>query len=188
MVFLAELPDKSMLVCLVLGAHYRGLLVWLGAACAFAVHVVLAVAAGGLLSLLPERVLLVLFVAALLVGVVVLLSVDDVEELAGGTEEGVQLLDSPRTRTATGIVGLSFGAVFVGEWGDVTQLATANLAARAEHPVAVGAGAYLALCTVVALAVTVGSRLRDRLPVRVLRRAAALLLGLLAVVALVQSA
>jgi putative Ca2+/H+ antiporter (TMEM165/GDT1 family) len=177
-----------MLVCLVLGAHYRALLVWLGAAGAFALHVGLAVAAGGLLSLLPDRLMLVLFVALLLVGTVVLLRVDDAEELAVGTEQGVQLLESPRSRSATGVVGLSFGAVFVGEWGDITQIATMNLAAQAEQPVAVGAGAYLALCTVVGLAVTAGSRLRDRLPVRAVRRVAAGVLAVLAVAAVLQAA
>src|SRR5664279_6143922 len=54
-VFLAELPDKSMIASLVLGTRFRPLYVWIGAAAAFAIHVVIAVAAGGVLSLLPHR-------------------------------------------------------------------------------------------------------------------------------------
>jgi putative Ca2+/H+ antiporter (TMEM165/GDT1 family) len=47
----AELPDKSMLASLVLGTRYRPLPVFLGVAAAFAVHVCVAVAIGGVLAL-----------------------------------------------------------------------------------------------------------------------------------------
>jgi putative Ca2+/H+ antiporter (TMEM165/GDT1 family) len=46
-IFLAELPDKTALASLMLGTRYRGSYVFAGVAAAFAVHVVLAVAAGG---------------------------------------------------------------------------------------------------------------------------------------------
>jgi Ca2+/H+ antiporter, TMEM165/GDT1 family len=46
----AELPDKSLLASLVLGTRYKPTHVWLGVAAAFAVHVGLAVGAGGLLT------------------------------------------------------------------------------------------------------------------------------------------
>src|ERR1700742_5355801 len=63
----AELPDKTVIACLVLGSRYRPGYVFAGAAAAFAVQVALAVTAGGLLSLLPHRVteiiVAVLFVA-----------------------------------------------------------------------------------------------------------------------------
>src|ERR1700678_3964384 len=54
--FVAELPDKSMFASLVLGTRYRPAYVWLGVAAAFAVHVILAVVAGGLLTLAPRSV------------------------------------------------------------------------------------------------------------------------------------
>src|ERR1700722_18347175 len=55
-VFVAELPDKTARASLVLGTRYRPLFVFAGVAAAFAMHVVLAVAAGSLLLLLPHRV------------------------------------------------------------------------------------------------------------------------------------
>ncbi|MCU1358388.1 MAG: hypothetical protein JWM89_3806, partial [Acidimicrobiales bacterium] len=54
-VFPAELPDKTMIASIVLVARYRRpLWVWLGAIAAFAVHVVVAVAAGSAIGLLPD--------------------------------------------------------------------------------------------------------------------------------------
>src|SRR5260370_38459443 len=54
--FLAELPDKSMFAALVLGTRYRPSWVWAGVATAFTVHMGIAVTAGQLLALLPDRV------------------------------------------------------------------------------------------------------------------------------------
>ena len=67
-VFPAELPDKTMLATIVLVARYRRPgVVWLGAVSAFLVHVVVAMAAGKALSLLPDTVVKV--VVAILFGV-----------------------------------------------------------------------------------------------------------------------
>ena len=51
----AELPDKTILACLILSSRYRASYVFIGAAAAFAVQVALSVAVGGALSLLPHR-------------------------------------------------------------------------------------------------------------------------------------
>ena len=56
-IFLAELPDKSMFAALLLATRGRPISVWAGAALAFAVHTALAVTIGGVLfALLPPRV------------------------------------------------------------------------------------------------------------------------------------
>ena len=54
-VFLAELPDKTALASLVLGTKYRASYVFAGIAAAFALQVGIALVAGHLLSLLPQR-------------------------------------------------------------------------------------------------------------------------------------
>jgi Ca2+/H+ antiporter, TMEM165/GDT1 family len=54
-VFLAEVPDKTALAGLVLGARYRASYVFAGVAAAFLLHVVLAVAADSVPTLLPQR-------------------------------------------------------------------------------------------------------------------------------------
>ncbi len=55
LVFVAELPDKTMIATLIMGSRYRPVLVWLGASLAFFIHAVIAVAVGQLLQLLPHR-------------------------------------------------------------------------------------------------------------------------------------
>ena len=52
----AELPDKTILACLILSSRYRPSVVFSGAAAAFLAQVILCVAAGSALSLLPHRV------------------------------------------------------------------------------------------------------------------------------------
>lgn len=58
LIFPAELPDKTFIATLVLSTRYRRVPVWIGVAVAFAVQCAIAVAAGGLLSLLPQRIVL----------------------------------------------------------------------------------------------------------------------------------
>jgi putative Ca2+/H+ antiporter (TMEM165/GDT1 family) len=81
----------------------------------------------------------------------------------------------------------SFGVVFLGEWGDITQITTANLAARYRDPISVGIGALLALWSVSALALSVGRGLVQRVPTRLVRRLTGLVLAVLAVVTLVEA-
>jgi putative Ca2+/H+ antiporter (TMEM165/GDT1 family) len=52
------------------------------------------------------------------------------------------------------VAATCFVVLFIAEFGDLTQLATANLAARDHDPVAVGVGAVLGLWAVGALAIT----------------------------------
>jgi putative Ca2+/H+ antiporter (TMEM165/GDT1 family) len=181
-IFPAELPDKSMFASLVLGTRFRPLPVFCGVAAAFAVHVVIAVAIGAVFALLPER--LVLFVAAALFAggsaLLLLGKEDDDPEVAEATRV---VSDQHPVRVALA----SFGVVFVGEWGDITQITTANLAARYGDPLSVGVGALLALWSVAALALTVGRRLVQRVPTRLVRRLTGVVLALLAVVTLVEA-
>ena len=54
-IFPAELPDKTFVATLVLSTRFRPVLVWVGVVLAFLVQTTVAVTAGGLLGLLPER-------------------------------------------------------------------------------------------------------------------------------------
>ena len=72
----------------------------------------------------------------------------------------------------------SFTVVFLAEWGDITQVTAANLAARYD-PVLVFTGATLGLWAVAAVAVSVGSKSLDLIPMAWVRRiTAAILLAL----------
>jgi putative Ca2+/H+ antiporter (TMEM165/GDT1 family) len=63
--------------------------------------------------------------------------------------------------------------VLIAEFGDLTQILTATLAARYEQPLQVGIGALLALWTVSALAVVFGRSLLRVLPLRRIQQVAA---------------
>ena len=54
-IFVAELPDKTALAALVLATQYHPLPVFVGAGLALTVQSVVAVVAGGMLSMLPAR-------------------------------------------------------------------------------------------------------------------------------------
>lgn len=68
-------------------------------------------------------------------------------------------------------LGLAF---FVAELGDKTMLMTATLAAD-RTPVAVWIGSVLAMSSSIVLAVTLGQRVFERIPTRVVQRASAVL-------------
>jgi putative Ca2+/H+ antiporter (TMEM165/GDT1 family) len=174
-VFPAELPDKTMVATVVLTTRYRlPLAVWLGAAGAFTVHVAVAVLAGRLLTLLPALAVQLGVAALFLVGAVVLWRQDDTleDDEAGATR-------SPASFHGA-LVG-SFTVVLLAEWGDLTQLATAGLAARSESALSTALGALLALWAVAGLAAVAGRTLERRIPVRLLRRIAAAVFAALAV-------
>lgn len=174
--FLAELPDKSMFASLVLGTRYRPLFVWAGAAAAYVVHVAIDVTAGRVLAnLLPHRVLAAVVAGLFLTGAVYLL----VSSFRTGRREGTGT-DRPDRQSLSSlrVAGISFALVFLAEWGDITQVTTANLSARYGDPVPVFVGATLALWTVAALAVTVAASSLNVIPMAWVRRiSAAILLG-----------
>jgi len=306
-VFPAELPDKTMIATVVLVTRYRRPLpVWAGAAAAFTLHVVVAVAAGGLLTLLPETAVKLATALLFATGAVILwrtassheseaeselIDVDadaevpgdpagqvspppdaadahedqaesELSDAAGATPDGtVELPEAPPdagladdawfdavtgagsaeadvdtpddagtdagsaaldARPAVGgdgttgvsgkgrggvtgrgasgaaeVVGAgrggaaalpsakaamvgSFGVIALAEWGDLTQFATAGMAASTGAPVAVAIGALLALWAVAGLAVTVGRGVTRWLPIHVIQRVAAGVFGVLA--------
>jgi putative Ca2+/H+ antiporter (TMEM165/GDT1 family) len=64
------------------------------------------------------------------------------------------------------VFATSFTVVFIGEWGDVTQITTANFVARYNDPLVIGVAALAALWAVSALAVFGGAKLLQRVPMR----------------------
>ena len=178
----AELPDKSMFASLVLGTRYRPLPVFCGVAAAFTVHVAVAVAVGGAFSLLPQRLVL-LVAAALFAGGAGLLLLGRGE--SADDDEAPVAAAAARSPLRAALT--AFGVVFLGEWGDITQVTTANLAARYADPLSVGIGALLALWTAAALALTVGRGLVRRIPARLLRRLTGVVLAVLAMLTLVEA-
>ena len=179
LIFVAELPDKTMIATLIMGSRYRPVLVWIGATAAFTIHAAIAVLAGRLLALLPhawvEGVTALLFAG----GAAYLLFVPEKEEEEEGAEE-VEAAPAGLRPIAT-----AFAVIFVGEFGDLTQILTANLAAKYHEPWSVFIGAVAALTAVGALGAFGGRALLRVLPLGVIRKAGGVLLAGFAIYSLV---
>src|SRR5262249_40122386 len=170
----AELPDKTILACLILSSRYRPGFVLAGAAAAFLSQVVIAVAAGGALSLLPHHVVEGCAAAAFAVGAAALWRHSD-----GRGDEDDADAGGPRAGFWP-VFGTAFAVVFLAEFGDLTQFLTISLAARFHDPVSVGIGATLALWVAAGAAVTLGWRLIKGIPMHWLTRGAAVVMLVLA--------
>ena len=169
-IFLVELPDKTFIATLVLATRFRPLFVWIGVCLAFAVQTVVAVTVGGLLAQLPKRPVEVFAALMFLVGGILLLrGAGKADEEEAETEEE---FSHKGAATAVGLraVGVSFGVLFLAEWGDLSQLLTASMVLQFKEPVSVFVGAFLALATVSALAAVLGRALLARVRLATIRR------------------
>lgn len=175
-IFIGELPDKSMFASLVMATRGRPFAVWVGAASAFFIHVIIAVTIGvAIFNLLPKRALDL--VIAAIFGVSAYLAFE-----AARPTPHVEPVETPDTSR---VIATAFGVIFLAEWGDLTQVLTANLSARYHAPLSVAIGATLALWAVCGLAVIGGHGVLSRLPMRPLRLVTGVVLSVLAVVSLV---
>jgi putative Ca2+/H+ antiporter (TMEM165/GDT1 family) len=179
-IFLAELPDKTMVASMVMATRYRHpWAVWAGATLAFVVHVSVAVLAGRLLTLLPERPVQLVVAGLFALGAVMLWR-------EGGEVEDESDAAAVAAVGPFGVAQRAFLVVFLAEWGDLTQLATASMAAGSGEPWSVFLGALLALSAVAAIAVVAGRTILRFLPVKIVRRVAACLFAGLAVYTLIE--
>lgn len=169
-VFLGELPDKTMFANLVMATKGRPFHVWLGAAGAFVVHVTIAVTVGvALFHVLPHRA-----VEAVVAGLFLFGAFYALWEGAKGDR-----LDTAGQVSRRGALLTAFVVIFLAEWGDLTQILTADLAVKYHSPLSVAVGSVAALWCVAALAVVGGQTLLRRLQVATIRRlTAAVLVGL----------
>ena len=187
LIFPAELPDKTFIATLVLATRYRHLWVWIGAVAAFGVQMVIAVVAGGLLALLPQRLVLGVTFVLFAAGAVVLVKgglesrAEEAREVADEEAAISSRAEEQNPTSAVRVFITAFVILFTAEWGDLSQLLTAGLAARTGSPASVFLGAWAALIAVSGLAVLVGRWLRDRIPIWRIRLISGALLAALAV-------
>jgi putative Ca2+/H+ antiporter (TMEM165/GDT1 family) len=167
-IFVVELPDKTFLATLVLSTRFRPLYVWIGVGCAFAVQVLIAVALGKALSLLPAEVVRGGAAVLFLVGAFLLLreargadaeEADTEAEYAAKADAAGGAGDR---RTAWTAVATSFLVLFAAEWGDLSQLLVLSFAAKYDAPASVFVGAVGGLLAVSGLAVLIGRWLLAR--------------------------
>lgn len=170
-IFIGELPDKTMFASLVMATKGRPRQVWLGAAAAFLVHVVIATTIGvALFAVLPRRALDGTVSAMFLVGAAY--------AWREGTKDEGEIAEQEATKH--GVVLTAFIVIFIAEWGDLTQILTANLAAKYHSPLSVGVGAVLALWAVAGIAVASGQTLLRFINIATIRKVTAGILVALA--------
>jgi len=181
-IFVAELPDKTMIATIVLASRHRPLPVWIGAAAAMLVNSAVAVGAGRLLELLPHRAVEAVVTALFAAGSLYLLLTRETAVAREGEEEAEKVMSDRH------IVLASFAVIIVAELGDLTQILTANLAAHYHQPWSVFVGSAAALIIVMGIGVIGGRALLRVLPLGVIRKIAGTLLAGFAVYAAVQTA
>ncbi|MET0740875.1 MAG: TMEM165/GDT1 family protein [Candidatus Nanopelagicales bacterium] len=189
LVFPAELPDKTFVATLVMATRLRPLAVWVGVSAAFFVQCGIAVTVGGLLSMLPERVVAGLSAILFGVGAVILIrgglearAAAVAEERAEEEATAARLATTTEVGSARSAV-TAFGVILVAEWGDLSQIMTAGLAARTGEPASVFVGAWVALVTVAGIGSLVGRWLVERVPLHRIRLVSGSILAVLAAVA-----
>jgi Ca2+/H+ antiporter, TMEM165/GDT1 family len=174
-IFLGELPDKTMFASLAMATRGRPFAVWLGATAAFAVHVAIAITLGVLLiQILPHRAVEVAVALTFFAGAGFALY-DGIRGADDPEQAGLPQATLRRRRTAI----TTFVLIFLAEWGDLTQVLTINLAARYHAPWSVGAGALLGLAAVAGIAVAGGQGLLRYVSVSVVRVITAIVLIIL---------
>lgn len=172
-ILLAEMGDKSQIVCMTLASRHRHWPVLAGAAAAFLLLNTLAVVFGAALAQwIPERV--VAGGAALLFGVYGALALRNGQEAEA---DGDML-----ARGRRGVFATTFLLLLLAEMGDKTQLAVAGMAGTLP-PVPVWVGATLALLTTSALGVLVGCKLLRLIPIHRVHQLSGILFLVLAGVA-----
>lgn len=153
LIALAEMGDKSQLVCMTLAARHRGLPVGLGAVAAFAILNLLAVLFGAAVAAwLPEWIV-TLAVAALFAAF-------GISALRYREEEAD---DEITEKPGHGVFATTFLLIFLAEFGDKTQIAVAGMSSTTDTS-AVWLGATLALTCTSVLGVIAGRRFLNQLP------------------------
>jgi putative Ca2+/H+ antiporter (TMEM165/GDT1 family) len=174
LIFVAELPDKTAFATFLMATRGNALPIFIGVAAAFIMTSLMAVAFGSLIGLLPEKwvhigagVLFIGFAAHTWF-------FHDKDKDEAAVEQDTPVV-SARVQFRSA-VWRSFIVIFIAEWGDLTQLATASLAARFhESLITVFLAATLALWAVTALAVVAGKKVGHVIHVDLLKKISTLL-------------
>jgi Ca2+/H+ antiporter, TMEM165/GDT1 family len=164
LIFLAELPDKTAVAMLILAAQRHPWGVWTGVCAAYVVQNLAAVLFGSFLGLLPPHWIHMGAGALFLVFALAMALKKEEKKGTSGSR--------PRDRFWKA-AWTAFLVIFVAEWGDLTQLATAALVAKTRHPLTVFLASTSALWTVSALFVTLGHHSKGFIRPRLLRWTAA---------------
>jgi putative Ca2+/H+ antiporter (TMEM165/GDT1 family) len=179
LIFVAELPDKTAFATLLLATRKSPIALFIGVAAAFVIQSLVAVTCGTALGFLPHAWVQIGSGLLFLVFALLMWIRNEAEEESSETEDGKDRFWST--------VYSSFIVIFIAEWGDLTQFATATLAAKNESPLTIFLAAVLALWSVTAIAIIVGSRAKNFIQPTVLKKIAAIAFAGVGIVILYRS-
>ncbi len=182
LMFVLELPDKTMIAIIVMSTRARSLSIFLGAASAFLVQMGIAVGAGGILTLLPVHLKDVIVAVLFLGGGAYLLFVPEKNEEEKGERQGERELAGPRFREMV----TAFGIVFVAEFGDLTQIQAVNFTIKTHQPLEVYLAGSAALVLVAFLGAYGGQFLQRVVPITWIRRGGGVIFAALGIYTLVR--
>ena len=165
LMFVLELPDKTFLATVIMATRARPLMVVIGGSLALTVQMGLAVGAGTLLTFFPvhwkDLIVGVLFLG----GAAYLLFVPESAEEEKSRREAEVEVAATRFKEIT----TAFIVLFIGEFGDLTQIQAANFEARLHQPLEVFVASSLALIAVTFLGAYSGRALQRVVPLQRIR-------------------
>jgi putative Ca2+/H+ antiporter (TMEM165/GDT1 family) len=186
LMFVLELPDKTFVATVIMATKAKPSLIVLGGSSALVIQMGIAVGAGSLLTLFPvhwkDLVVGVLFLG----GAAYLLFVPESKEEAKGEREASLQSAAGKWKTIT----TAFVVLFVGEFGDLTQIQAANFEAKLHQPLEVFLASSLALIGVSFLGAYGGKALQRLIPLNRIRMGGGLIfatLGLWTLISLLVS-
>lgn len=183
LIAVSELPDKTALATVLMSSRGRALPIFVGTCSAFIVQTSIAVAFGGLLAFLPEK--LVHLIAGLLFLSFAYMQWREATQSADESDKthAGEACPTGFWPAATN----AFLVIFIAEWGDLTQLATATMAARSsENLITIFLASALALCSVSALAIILGRLAANLIPETAILKLSAFAFGAIGVYFLVE--
>jgi len=175
LMFVLELPDKTFVATVIMATKAPPSLIVLGGSVALVLQMGIAVGAGSLLTLFPahwkDLVVGLLFVA----GAAYLLFVPESREEEKGEREASLENASGKWKTVT----TAFVVLFIGEFGDLTQIQAANFEAKLHQPLEVFLASSLALISVSFLGAYGGKALQRVIPLNRIRLGGGLIFAVL---------
>ena len=184
LMFVLELPDKTMIATIVMSTRARPWSIVIGASSAFIVQMALAVTAGGLLTLLPVKVKDLIVGLLFLGGAAYLLFSH--EETASERGERDAQSEHPASRLRE--ITTAFTVIFVAEFGDLTQIQAANFTVKTHQPIEVFVASSLAMVAISFLGAFGGRLLQRVAPLALIRRASGVIFAGLGVYTLISLA
>ena len=181
-IFVMEFPDKTALATLMMAAQGNPYAIFIGVSGAFLIQSLVAISFGSVIGLLPEKwvhlgsgILFLFFAAQLYFERKKENAVKNQSETAAARDQLDEVIaSSPNAATAqlpfSKMIWKSFILIFIAEWGDLTQIATASFAADHHDQIwTVFSAATLSLWSVTAVVILIGHHLKHAISVQKLK-------------------